>query len=403
MAPKRKQLHAESSRDASVDNPVKKAKIDQQQPESAVYASSRLKRKRADNDDNAIDATPAAPAKRPKLKLILKPQPTLSDEPAPAPTKTTAPAKARATKSTLVPRGARETAQVGQRNEAMLRMVCDCTTTGRVTELHFRKISQSAIDWDNAYHISKINAWRNQIYGRAGIKARAVNMWHEYEELWFELYFQLSIAESRTRGIMLPATKAVRDAFNEMFAGKVLKDKDGVDLEARSERQGNAFASKFNRVCPVLRARLNACVFGRSGDVFVPTITFNMLDTYKGMKAEMVAKGITEESVMSDNLEEWKRFLSGLTDLEEEELKAKEADAVVALLSLRYGAIVAQEMVLAQATTPELIRSARNSLSSAEADLPTPPVAAPKRAKYAHAVYFVPAGADPDDPDNWVG
>jgi hypothetical protein len=132
------------------------------------------------------------------------------------------------------------------------------------------------IDWNNVTHISKINAWRNQIYGRAGLKARSVSMWHEFEELWFELYFHLSIAESRKHSIMLPTTKTVRNAFNTTFVGKVLQDKDGDDLEVRAERQSNAFASKFSRVCPLLRARLNNCVFGKSGDVFVPRITFQV-------------------------------------------------------------------------------------------------------------------------------
>jgi hypothetical protein len=101
-------------------------------------------------------------------------------------------------------------------------------------------------------------------------------MWHEMEELWFELYFHLSIAESRQHGIMLPVTKAVRKAFNDTFVGKVLQDKDGNDLDIRTERQPNAFASKFGRVCPLLRARLDTCVFGKSGDVFIPKITFEV-------------------------------------------------------------------------------------------------------------------------------
>jgi hypothetical protein len=101
-------------------------------------------------------------------------------------------------------------------------------------------------------------------------------MWHEQEELWFELYFQLSIAESRKSDFMLPATKAVREAFNETFFGKVLQDKEGNNLEPRVERQANAFASKFNRVCSLLKKQLDDCVFSRSGDVFVPKITLEV-------------------------------------------------------------------------------------------------------------------------------
>ena len=122
------------------------------------------------------------------------------------------------------------------------------------------------IDWNSAHHISKINAWRNQIYGRAGLKARSVSLWYEKEELWFELYFQLCIVESRKRGFLLPGSRKVRDAFNATFVGTIIQDKAGNDLPPRAEREANAFASKFNRMCPVLRARLNNCVFGKSGD-----------------------------------------------------------------------------------------------------------------------------------------
>jgi hypothetical protein len=195
--------------------------------------------------------------------------------------------------STLVPRGERCTAKLGQPDDSMLRMTCDCSASKRVTELHFRGIAHSTIDWNNPAHISKINAWRNQIYGRAGLKARSVSMWHELEELWFELYFSLSIAESRKHGIMLPTTQTVRQAFNETFVGQVLQDKNGDDLELRAERQSNAFASKFNRVCPLLRAQLNNCVFGKSGDVFMPKITFEMMDKHKANGIETEAP--TEE------------------------------------------------------------------------------------------------------------
>jgi hypothetical protein len=106
-------------------------------------------------------------------------------------------------------------------------MVCDCSTTNRVKELHFRKIPHSMIDWNSAHHISKINAWRNQIYGRAGLKARSVSLWYEKEELWFELYFQLCIAESRKRGFLLPGSRKVRDAFNATFVGTIIQDKAG--------------------------------------------------------------------------------------------------------------------------------------------------------------------------------
>jgi hypothetical protein len=250
-------------------------------------------------------------------------------------------------KSTLVPRGPRKKATIGHKDESLLRMLCDCTSTQKVVELHFRKIPHSIIDWTSAPHISAINAWRNQIYGRAGLKARSVSLWHEAEELWFEVYFQLSIVEARKRGILLPATRQVRDAFNKTFVGRVIRDRAGRELPPRVEREGNAFASKFSRVVPLLRARLNACVFGVSGDVYVPEITLEMLERYKVVKREMADKGIECESEDADGVGEWQDFLSRLEDggdgevkenAEEQEesrdLEAKEVDAAAALISL---------------------------------------------------------------------
>jgi len=224
-------------------------------------------------------------------------------------------------------------------------MLCDCSTTPRkTTELHFRKIPHSHIDWNSPLHISQINAWRNQIYGRAGLKARSVSLWYEAEELWFELYFQLSIVEARKRGIMLPGSRQVREAFNETFVGRVIKGRQGEDLEPRVEREGNAFASKFNRMFPGLRARLNGCVLGRSGDVFVPVITVRMVERYRVMKEKLAERGIEAESEYADGLEEWRWFLSHLPAVQMEavvkeeeearEMEAKEYDAVAALVSL---------------------------------------------------------------------
>jgi len=171
-----------------------------------------------------------------------------------------------------------------------------------------------------------------------------VSLWYEAEELWFELYFQLSIVEARKRGIMLPGNRQVRDAFNKTFVGRVIKGRGGEDLEPRVEREGNAFASKFNRMFPALRARLNGCVLGRSGDVFVPVITFGMVERYRVMKGKLTERGIEAESEYADGLEEWQWFLSHLPDVEMEavvkeeeearEMEAKEYDAVAALVSL---------------------------------------------------------------------
>ncbi|KAF1936965.1 hypothetical protein EJ02DRAFT_304847, partial [Clathrospora elynae] len=287
------------------------------QPSIEVTPDVALKRKQL-IDNTADDPTPPAPAKKPKPD----PEASTTVTPKPATKHGSIPtAKALSVKSILVPRGERTRANVGQKDDSLLRMVCDCSLTGKVTELHFRKIPHSMIDWNSAYHISKINAWRNQIYGRAGQKAKSVTMWHELEELWFELYFHLSIAEARSRGILLPTAKQIRDAFNETFVGQVLQGKHGDDLAVRTERQSNAFASKFNRMFPQLRERLNKCVFGKSGDVFVPKISFGMMHRYKAMKAKLAAKGIKNKSEDSENTEEWQQFLAHFTDDKDAEAK----------------------------------------------------------------------------------
>jgi len=135
----------------------------------------------------------------------------------------------------------------------------------------------------------------------------------------------------------------VREAFNKTFVGRVIKGRGGEDLPPRVEREGNAFASKFNRMFPGLRARLNGCVAGRSGDVFVPVITFGMMERYKVMKGILAERGIEAEEEYADGLEEWQWFLSHLPDVDMEavvkdegvrEMEAKELDAVAALVSL---------------------------------------------------------------------
>jgi hypothetical protein len=316
------------------------------QSQPAVMPTSPQKRKRSANEHT--DAPLPVSVEKTKLSPTIPAEHT-STPTAPAP-------KPPGSKSTLVPRGTRKKATMGIKDESLLRMVCDCSTTSKVTELHFRKIPHSLIDWNNAHHINKINAWRNQIYGRAGLKARSVSLWYEAEELWFELYFHLSIVESRKRGILLPASRQVREAFNQTFVGSVIRDRNGEDLPPRVEREGNAFASKFNRMFPLLRARLNGCVLGRSGDVFVPKITFEMMERYREMKREMVEMDVEVESEYADGLEEWQWFLSHLLDGEDfemndfvkeevddaEEMEAKEYDAVAALVRLANSPVETQ-------------------------------------------------------------
>ncbi|KAI4710904.1 hypothetical protein J4E89_004494 [Alternaria sp. Ai002NY15] len=305
------------------------------QSQPAPICITAQKRKRC--ADEQTDPVFIAPAK--KLKTSPKCAPVTTEKPKSTSRNTPG------SKSTLIPRAPRKKATLGVKDESLLLMLCDGSTTPRkTTELHFRKIPHSLIDWHNPHHISQINAWRNQIYGRAGLKARSVSLWYEAEELWFELYFQLSIVEARKRGILLPGSRQVRDAFNRTFAGRVIKGRGGEDLPPRVEREGNAFASKLNRMFPALRARLNGCVVGRSGDVFVPVITFGMVERYRVMKENLVKRGIETESEYADGLEEWRWFLSHLPDVEMEavvkeeaearEMEAKEYDAVAALVSL---------------------------------------------------------------------
>jgi len=190
------------------------------------------------------------------------------------------------------------------------------------------------------------------------MKSKAVTLWLPDEELWFELYFQLSIAEARKKGILLPKTVAILAAFNETFVGKSLKDAHGRDTEPRSERQGNAFASKLNRMCVQLRNRLNQCVFGKSGDVFVPKITIKMLRQYKEMKSAMAAKGIIDESAYADSLEDWNFLFSHLPNADEEDMQdasapSIEEDVAATLLSLRTP--VLHNKVVKEVTTEELV------------------------------------------------
>ncbi|KAL5113377.1 hypothetical protein ACEQ8H_008742 [Pleosporales sp. CAS-2024a] len=196
----------------------------------------------------------------------------------------------------------------------------------------------SSIDWNDTNHITKINNWRNQIYGRAGLKSKEVTMWLPDEELWFELYFQLSIAESRARGILLPKTSSILHAFNQTFVGHTLQDTNGNHIGPRSERKHNAFASKFNRMCPHLRARLQQCIFGKSGDVFVPEITVQMLEAYKAMKMEMSEKGIEKESEYSDHLKEWRQLFSHLPGVGDVPFTTDEDDAAAVLMSMATSA-----------------------------------------------------------------
>jgi hypothetical protein len=249
--------------------------------------------------------------------------------------------------------------------------------SGEQTELHFRRIPHSAIDWNDIEHINKINNWRNQIYGRAGLKSKIVNTWLPDEELWFELYYQLSIAESRTRGMLIPKTVQVLRMFNETFVGQVLQDSHGKTMEPRIERQANAFASKFNRMCLHLKARLTQSVLGKSGDAFVPSITMAMLQTYKQMKTAMADKGIKTESAYAENLAEWLHLFSHLPFTSQDRpVTSVENDAAAALMSMATQSVDVYDCVKVEdewPNTPELLRNQSFSSSLRSNGPPTPP------------------------------
>ncbi|KAI0579414.1 Herpes-BLLF1 multi-domain protein [Pyrenophora tritici-repentis] len=334
-------------------------------PSSKATASAAPKAKRS-ADEYAEDASPAISFPRPakKMKTSVKPAPKATSARAtPAPRATparkskqstaapsTAPIAAppkkssaikthtapvalppkkssaikayskRATKlsiptTTLVPHVPRQRAILGQKDESLLRITGKSAITHKTNDLRFRLIPHASIDWNNAYHIGKINSWRNQIYQRAGIKTRLIVSWHELEELWMELYYQLSIVEARQRNgnIILPSPKQLRDSFNELFVGRVLKDRRGRSLAPRDERHATAFGSKFNRMFHTLKARLNACVRGK-GKEFMPEIRFAMLLAYKAKKVEM---GVEADDAVDG--EEWEAFLEQLYEIADEE------------------------------------------------------------------------------------
>ncbi|KAF2635439.1 hypothetical protein P280DRAFT_523159 [Massarina eburnea CBS 473.64] len=199
----------------------------------------------------------------------------LSSNPTPAPKRTK-----KDVASTLVPNGPRVNAKKGVKNESLLHMLCTETKTGEIKELHFKKLVHANVNWDNADHIAKINSWRNQLYGRAGLKAKTVTLWHDKEEAYIELTYHLLVMEAAHNGLMIPKSRGILENFNNFFRGKVFQDADGVDHEPRTERKHNAFVSKVNRAVEKIKPRLESMLLGKSGDYFTPKIDEDNLDAY---------------------------------------------------------------------------------------------------------------------------
>ncbi|KNG49883.1 ubiquitin-protein ligase E3A [Stemphylium lycopersici] len=330
MPPKRRQqLHSETTPKASCSP---RDKMSRNETQSLAVATPNILNKR--KHPAPTNPTPTPSSK--KLKTSHNAPSELSTTKTPAP------------RSSLIPRGPRQTATLHTPTPSLLLMPCTSSTNPRkATTLFFRAIPHSVIDWSNAAHIRKINAWRNQIYGRAGIKARTVSAWHEDEELWFELWFQLSIAEARRSGggVLMPGVKVVREAFNGFFVGRRLsagtKGTDGVVFgvgEPRGARGANAFASKFARDWRWFLGKLPDEGGGEG------------MDLYEGGREEEEGDEGVEEEV---------------------NMKEKEYDAIAALMSLAHSP-PADTSTIQAARTPDLRHSTRASFSRASQASYTP-------------------------------
>ncbi|KAF2675706.1 hypothetical protein K458DRAFT_397671 [Lentithecium fluviatile CBS 122367] len=268
--------------------------------------------------------------------------------------------------SNLIPVGDRQKAVKGEVNVDMLRMLCIDRQTGKKKELHFKKLVHAEIDWNDNDHIAKINSWRNQLYGRAGLKAKAVIMWVAEEEQYLELYFHLIIVQGSKHGLMIPRAKDVLEDFNNFFAGKVFTNSAGEPYAPRAPRAHNAFVSKMNRVVLNLKTRLEYMMLGKSGDYYRPVITEAMLDKYIELRQELVNSGVCgggntdkvfswkvdheKDDSWADN-EHWKKFYQGVCNLEElvekeaEDLDAELEEAVDELHFDKYYSLVKVEEV----------------------------------------------------------
>jgi hypothetical protein len=120
--------------------------------------------KRHASEEMTSDSTSPSPPKRAKHNSQSRTNPTTTSSrtrPAPAKRAIKTPPTTPPSKSRLIPRGERKGAKIGQKDETLLRMLCDDTETGELKELHFRNMPHSSIDWMDAGHINKINNWRS--------------------------------------------------------------------------------------------------------------------------------------------------------------------------------------------------------------------------------------------------
>jgi hypothetical protein len=140
MSPKRKQPHGEAASDSPAQTPVKRQRLKLISKSPLEVTPTGAHKCKHFSSEHVDDNPPLGPAK--KLKLI-------PDTPAAVTTKSdlrryNTPVTG-TPKSTLVPRGERRTAKLGQKDESVLRIVCDCSVTNKVTEMHFRKVRDSYV------------------------------------------------------------------------------------------------------------------------------------------------------------------------------------------------------------------------------------------------------------------
>ncbi|KAF1977582.1 hypothetical protein BU23DRAFT_299422 [Bimuria novae-zelandiae CBS 107.79] len=261
--------------------------------------------------------------------------------------------------STLIPVGERKVAKKGAREPELLRMLCQDKVSGEKKELHFKKLVHADIDWYNKDHIDKINAWRNQIYGRAGIKQKTVTMWTKDEEAYVELYWQLLVAEANKRGILMPKPKVIREDFNNFFKGT---------------RGSGPFTSKMARLTKGLKPYLEGKLLGHRGDSYYPKITQDMVSEYRALKDDLVKLGCKDDKVIPWNEVEdetnteahvlrcraWLSSLPDLNDVQMKEPKEEEEDATLVgfeeldkeLLELATGKLASPSKVRADSVAP---------------------------------------------------
>jgi hypothetical protein len=194
----------------------------------------------------------------------------------------------------------RKKAHKGDDVTPLLSVLCYDARTGAKRELHFGKIPFAEIDSTKKAHIDAINQWRTQIWSRAGYKMKHVNLFHEIEDDWLELFVDVSIAQGLKKPVKFAGTTYVAAQFNEFFEGKVLKDADGKASAPRCHRENSAFSSKIGRVNKDIRDSdiQFKNVFDKEAREFKPKVTGRMLEEFREEKMKLL--GGTREAYVGN-------------------------------------------------------------------------------------------------------